>query len=136
MCIRDSFPSPRKHTAGLYDYINSWYDNEIEKKKTEKGKATWKAKRDNIMSKVFSKSAELTTIFELMNLLVLAKSMVIYKLNRASALGTFLRTRTGFQTTNQEGFVAIDKVGKAVKIVDRLEFSRANFSSDILKGWQ
>ena len=62
--------------------------------------------------------------------------MVIYKLNRASALGTFLRTRTGFQTTNQEGFVAIDKVGKAVKIVDRLEFSRANFSSDILKGWQ
>ena len=130
------FPSPRKHTAGLYDYINSWYDNEIEKKKTEKGKATWKAKRDNIMSKVFSKSAELTTIFELMNLLVLAKSMVIYKLNRASALGTFLRTRTGFQTTTQEGFVAIDKVGKAVKIVDRLEFSRANFSSDILKGWQ
>lgn len=130
------FPSPRKHTAGLYDYINNWYDNEIEKKKTEKGKATWKAKRDNIMSKVFSKSTELTTIFELMNLLVLAKSMVIYKLNRASALGTFIRTRKGYHVTNQEGFVAIDRLGKAIKIVDRLEFSYNNFSPDVLKGWQ
>ncbi len=26
--------------------------------------------------------------------------------------------------------------GKPFKIVDRLEFSRANFSPDILKGWQ
>lgn len=88
------------------------------------------------MSKVFSKSTELTTIFELMNLLVLAKSMVIYKLNRASALGTFIRTRKGYHVTNQEGFVAIDRLGKAVKIVDRLEFSYNNFSPDVLKGWQ
>ena len=39
--------------------------------------------------------------------------------------------------TEQEGFVAIDKVGKgAVKIVDRMQFSRANFSPEIIKGWQ
>jgi len=38
--------------------------------------------------------------------------------------------------TGQEGFVAIDHIGNAVKIVDRLEFSRANFSSDVIKGWE
>ena len=37
---------------------------------------------------------------------------------------------------SQEGYVAIDKLGgDAVKIVDRMEFSYANFSPDILKGW-
>jgi hypothetical protein len=38
--------------------------------------------------------------------------------------------------TGVEGYVAIDKMsGKAVKLVDRLEFSRLNFSPEILKGW-
>jgi hypothetical protein len=39
--------------------------------------------------------------------------------------------------TGVEGFVAIDHLtGGAVKIVDRLEFSKSNFSADIIKGWQ
>ena len=34
-------------------------------------------------------------------------------------------------------FLAIDKLsGNAVKLVDRLRFSYANFSPDIIKGWQ
>jgi hypothetical protein len=33
--------------------------------------------------------------------------------------------------------VAIDKLkGNAVKLVDRMQFSYANFSPDIIKGWQ
>ena len=36
-----------------------------------------------------------------------------------------------------QGYVAIDKLGKnAVKLVDRMEFSKANFSDKVLKGWQ
>jgi hypothetical protein len=58
-------------------------------------------------------------------------------MNEASSIGTFLRTHNGFKVTNQEGFVAIDHLSNsAVKIVNRLEFSRANFSPDIIKGWQ
>jgi hypothetical protein len=49
---------------------------------------------------------------------------------------TFLKTRKGYKVTGQEGYVAIDKLGgDAVKIVDRMEFSYANFSPNILKGW-
>jgi hypothetical protein len=43
----------------------------------------------------------------------------------------------GFKITDQEGFVAIDKLkGGAVKLVNRLEFSKANFSPEVIKGWQ
>jgi hypothetical protein len=46
----------------------------------------------------------------------------------------FLRNGDNFTVTKPEGFVAIVD-GKAVKIVDRMEFSYNNFSPDILKGW-
>jgi hypothetical protein len=57
-------------------------------------------------------------------------------MNKAASLQTFLKTKDGFRVTGSEGYVAIDKLsGGAVKVVDRLEFSRANFSADIIKGW-
>ena len=38
---------------------------------------------------------------------------------------------------SKKGFVAIDRVGKnAVKLVDRLAFSNANFNDEYIKGWQ
>ena len=62
-----------------------------------------------------------------------AKTMVIRKLERAENKGTFIRTPNGYRVTAPEGFVAIDRIGKALKLVDRLEFSRANFTVD--KAW-
>ena len=57
-------------------------------------------------------------------------------MNQAESIGTFLKTSKGYKVTSPEGFVAIDKTsGGAVKLVDRLEFSRANFSADVVKGW-
>ena len=63
--------------------------------------------------------------------------MIIRKLDKAKQVGTFLKTADGYKVTEQEGFVAIDKMGKsAVKLIDRLEFSNANFSDKYIKGWQ
>lgn len=132
----EPFPNPKAHVRGLYDYITDWYQKEIDKKKTEKTKEAWTAKRDEVLKKVFQNTTELTNIFTLMNVIIQAKASIIAKLNRASSLGTFLRTKKGFETTSQEGYVSIDRIGNAVKIVDRLEFSRANFSPEVIKGWQ
>jgi hypothetical protein len=66
-----------------------------------------------------------------MNLQV-AKNLVIRKLEKVKDFGTFLRTQDGYKVTAPEGFVAI-KSGAALKLVDRLEFSRANFTAD--KNW-
>lgn len=122
-------------TKSFYKYVNDWYQKEIDKKKTEESKETWKKKRDEVL-KVFSDPIKLQSIFNLMAELVSAKIQIINQLNKASSMGTFLKTANGFKATNQEGFVAIDKVSGAVKLVDRLEFSKANFSPEFIKGWE
>ena len=61
-----------------------------------------------------------------------AKAVLMKKLNNIQSIGSFLRTKNGFKVTNPEGYVAI-KQGGAVKLVDRLEFSRANFN--MAKNW-
>ena len=61
-----------------------------------------------------------------------AKSLLLSKLNNIQSIGSFLRTKNGYKVTNPEGYVAIKKSG-AVKLVDRLEFSRANFT--MAKDW-
>jgi hypothetical protein len=46
-------------------------------------------------------------------------------------------TKNGYEVTGVEGYVAIDHLtGNAVKLVDRLRFSYANFSPEVIKGWQ
>ena len=130
--------NPRTHTRALIDAIHGYYQKEIDSKKTAKSKATWEEKRKNVMS-VFSKykAKDFENLFELMNTLVQAKNLIINKMNQAGSIGTFLRTKTGFKVTAPEGFVAIDHLSNdAVKIVNRLEFSRANFSADVIKGWE
>jgi len=126
------------HVTGLIKFIEDRYQKEIDSKKTQKSKDQWVAKRDEVMKffKLYRK-ADIVKIFDLSNLVVDAKQMIIAKMNEAGHIKTFLKTATGFQVTGVEGFVAIDHLsGGAVKIVDRMEFSRANFSPEILKGWQ
>jgi hypothetical protein len=130
--------NPKTHVKGLMNYIYDFYQKEIDKKKTDKSKETWKAKRKEAMA-VFNKynKKDLENVFTLMNLLADAKEMIINKMNQAGSMNTFLRTRSGFKVTDVEGFVAIDHLSNdAVKIVNRLEFSRANFSPDVIKGWE
>ena len=130
------FPNPRKMSKDLYDYVQEYYGKQSEKYKTEKGKSGVRAKQDKLLQ-VLGTPTELISLFEFFNSIVQAKLMVINKLHQAEGLGTFLKTRNGFKVTDREGYVAIDKMtGGAVKLVDRLEFSKANFSDDVLKGWQ
>ena len=59
--------------------------------------------------------------------------MIIVALNRVKSIGTFKRTANGFEAVNPEGYVAIDKTGSAVKLVDRMKFAFNNFIA--LKAW-
>ena len=61
-----------------------------------------------------------------------AKAVLLRKLNQIQSIGSFLRTKNGYKVTDPEGYVAIKGSG-AVKLVDRLEFSRANFN--MAKDW-
>ena len=126
-----------KHVNGLVRYITSKYNKEIDKLKTQKGKDRKKSALEKELEFFSSENrASLKKIFDLQKVIILAKLKLINILNKLNSAKTFLKTKRGYKVTGQEGYVAIDKLGgDAVKIVDRMEFSFANFSPTILKGW-
>ena len=128
----------RMFVKDLEKYIDDYYEKEAAKRKTDKGKRGQRDKKDATLE-YFKRTSpkELVAMFDLYNLLIDAKLLIIKKLDKAGGLTTLLRTADGLQVTGQEGFVAIDHMGKtAVKLVDRLNFSNANFNDKFIKGWE
>ena len=125
------------HAAGLIHYLADKFKKEAESRKTPAGKAAIHAKMQTVLNPIVSVApAHLAAIFNFQNEVVEAKAMLIKKMNQAASVGTFLRTAHGYKVTTPEGYVAIDHLTNgAVKLVDRLEFSAANFSPDVIKGW-
>jgi hypothetical protein len=59
----------------------------------------------------------------------LPKEFFIKKYNAAIRTKQFITDESGnLVATDPEGYVAVDHIGNAVKLVNRLEFSRANFA--------
>ena len=122
----------------LQKYIQEYYQKQADTKKTPAGKKTQMDKAASALTVFDEKNfAKIVDIFTLYDLLVDIKYVIINKLNQVEGIKTLLKTNKGFEVTGQEGFVAIDHYGKnALKIVDRMGFSKANFSTDYIKGWQ
>ena len=130
-------PDSRKHVNGLISNRQAYYKKEIASKKSQRGKDTWIAKmKDEMEFFSTTNKANLVRMFELQKLIVLVKLKLINSLDKLKSIDTFVKTSNGYKVTGEEGYVAIDTLGgDAVKLVDRMEFSYNNFSSDILKGW-
>ena len=130
----EKITNTRMHTAGLIAWIYDRYKKEVEKVKRPETKKIKQLTMDNKMKFFRSNSSQLVKIFDMQNLLVDAKDQIIRKLEKSKGvMDTFVRTSTGYKVTQPEGFVAIDKLGKAVKLVDRLEFAHQNFTA--AKAW-
>jgi len=105
---------------------------EIDSRKTDKAKQKFKEilevgmkiLRPNRQNLYFAIASYIT--------LQTAKSMLLNKLNGIQSIGSFMRTGDGYKVTSPEGYVAINK-GSAVKLVDRLVLSQANFN--VAKDW-
>ena len=76
----------------------------------------------------------LEQVVDFMRFLIEAKMMIIKKMDSATGIAkTFVKTDQGLKVVAPEGYVAIDKSGGAVKIVDKMEFSFNNFT--VAKNW-
>ena len=123
-----------KHSQELIKYVDVKMQKNIDSVKTLKTKEAKQKIKDELISFLTSNKGNLKTIFDMQNLLTDAKNMIIRKLEKArGVMDTFIRTDNGYRVTAPEGFVAIDQMGDAVKLVDRLEFSQANFTA--AKNW-
>jgi hypothetical protein len=124
----------RIHTIELIKYVESQLNKKIQEVKRQDSKQKYIAEKTEVMRFFRAAAPALKSIFDLMNLLVEAKLMIVRKLETIRSIGTFVRTDDGFRITAPEGFVAVDRLkGNAVKLIDRMEFSQANFNA--AKAW-
>ena len=114
-------------------FENYWRDKVVAKVKMEKTKQIKKEIGEQLYNELRGMKKFIEALTSFMLHLVVAKQLIIVALNRVKSIGTFVKTSTGFQTVNPEGYVAIDNDGKAVKLVDRMEFSLNNFT--VAKDW-
>jgi len=128
-----SMPKVKIMQTQFRDYYESFIDAEISNRKTEKGKAPYiQAKKDGLRFIDRNNSALYFAIASHITLSK-AKDTLLHKMNQIQSIGNFLKTPNGYKVTAPEGYVAVDRVAGAIKLVDRLEFSRANFTMP--KGW-
>ena len=117
---------------GVY-YIER-LQKEIDTKKSDKGKKAYKDIQKQGKKTLLKFKNDVYFCMATYLGILDAKNMVVKKLETIKGIGTFLRDGDGFKVTAPEGFVAIDSAdGGAVKLVDRLTFSHANFT--IAKNW-
>ena len=110
-----------------------WRDKVVAKVKMEKTKKIKTEIGQQLLAELRGLKSFIVNLTAFMGYLVSAKQMIITVLNRVKSIGTFKKTATGFETVNPEGYVAIDNDGKAVKLVDRMEFAFNNFTA--IKNW-
>jgi hypothetical protein len=135
--IKNSKGDSMAKVKTLQDMFREYYEQilraEIDARKTGSGKQKYKdILKTNLQFIDKNRNALYFAIASHVSL-GKAKNFLIQKLAQIQSIGHFIRTANGYRVTNPEGYVAVDRRSGAVKLVDRLEFSRANFT--IAKDW-
>jgi hypothetical protein len=125
-------------TGASFEQFVQWFtgriDKQIEKLKSDTGKAKAARNREQLLSLIQDAQADIYAVFEFQKAIKQCKDIFIQKYNnmmREVNMQNYLFDPSGdLVVTDPEGYVAIDATGNAVKFVDRLEFSRANFAID------
>ena len=127
-------PSTKETANKFREFYQERTQKEIDRVKTEKSKEKYQVIQDTGLKFIDDHNTSVYMACATYKSLQKAKAVIIGKLNKAKSIGTFKTTPTGLQATNPEGYVAVDKKGKAVKLVDRMEFSIQNFTA--AKNWE
>jgi hypothetical protein len=121
-CIKDkTIPSAK----GYLVYVKGRNKTEVDKMKSAEGKKKKKEKADAIESHIKNHIDSFDAVFTLHGHLQRAKNVLVNALSRVE---TGFKTSIGGKPAKQEGFVAI-RGGRPTKLVDRAEFSAANFAA-------
>jgi len=123
------FDNPTKFAQDFVTKYTDYMKKEIAKVSTQK---SIDAKTEKMIQGVeFIKQhvPQIVAVYDLYLKIIEAKVKLIKKLEQIKQIDTFVATDGGYAVTGEEGFVAVDRMGSALKLVDRLEFSRLNFGS-------
>jgi len=121
---------PTRFIKDFMTYYSQDQLQAIDKMKSGPSSPSAQARLEKIKQKeewIADNSNTLVGILAIYKRIIELKNVLINKLNNVDSIGTFQKTDGGYRVTNPEGFVAIGHEGGAVKLVDRLQFSRTNF---------
>ena len=125
--------SAAKFVRDFEKYFEGEVKKAVDKVKTPKAKATKLKKLYDGLDFIEANKAGLISSVGLYTTLQQSKLLFIRKLEKGEKIRTYLRSDNGYKITAPEGYVAISENTKAVKLVDRLQFSVANFN--VSKDW-
>ena len=125
-------------SAVSFQKFVEWFTGRVDKQistlKSDAGIARATKAKATLLSLVEAAKEDILNIFEFQKTVKQAKDIFIQKYNNMMQgvnMKHYLFEPNGdLVVTEPEGYVAIDATGNAVKFVDRLEFSRANFAID------
>ena len=118
-----------KDAVKLYQaHFTNWW------KKNKSDSPVQNSKLREHLKVIKSSLKTLENVVDFMRFLIEAKLMIVKKMDSAKGIAkTFVKTDKGLKVVAPEGYVAIDRTGEAVKIVDKMEFSFNNFT--VAKNW-
>lgn len=125
-----------RNATEVVSFVKDRLEKDVQKLKSEKGRARKQEAADAYLQMLGGNMDQIKIIFKIMSLINNTKLYILDKLENVQGMtSTFIRTDNGYRLTKPEGFVAIDRFNneRGIKLVNRLEFSRANFNVD--KNW-
>jgi hypothetical protein len=123
----------KKFVKDFKNYFETEVKKAVDKVKTPKAKAAKLKKLYDGLDFIENNETALVKAVGLYTTLQNAKTFFIRKLEKGEKIKTYLQTEDGYKITAPEGYVAISNDRNAVKLVDRLSFSVANFN--VSKNW-
>ena len=125
-------------SAVSFQNFVEWFTGRVDKQistlKSDAGIQRATKAKETLLSLIETAKEDILNVFEFQKEIKQAKDIFIQKYNnmmQGVSMKHYLFEPNGdLVVTEPEGYVAIDATGNAVKFVDRLEFSRANFAID------
>lgn len=120
---------PDENFNEFVEWVSQGFDKQIANLKTDKGRQKKADSKTKNIEYLNENKMTLVNIFYISKLIAEIKQIFIQKYNSAIRSRQFLAQPDGtLKVTQPEGYVAVDHEGNMIKFVDRLEFSKANFS--------
>lgn len=120
--------SPQVFLARFVSHLNTRAESEKATKKTAGAQTGTLMKYQQLQTIVADTTDALVDVLAWQQAVISAKTFLIQKLNAPGAISTFYASDKGVIAGQHEGFVAVDRKGNFVKLVDRSEFSRLNLN--------
>jgi hypothetical protein len=126
--------NPKTHVDGFARFFIDRGKDAIEKVNSPKAKQVKTEQLKESIDFIRNNRKGFAALFTFVNFISEGKKLIVKKLQQGQSLTkTFVLGSDGYEVTTPEGFVAIDRKGNAVKLVDRLGFSQQNFNA--IKSW-